>query len=153
LTTGPHSTLNVASGNFTQGSTGTLDEIVAGTAAGDYGVTDVSGTATLAAGSTLDVTFLNSFNAGEGDDYILTFLDATGGLTGTYTNVDLNCPTGDTCSVGYTADTAYLGIAGPSTTPPPPPTPEPSTFVMMASGIASLAAGLKMRKGRSNTSA
>ncbi len=153
LTIGSGSTLNT--NNFAQGATGTLNEQVTGTAAGQFGLTNVSGTATLAGGSTLDVNW-GDFDAGTSDDYMITFLDAADGLTGTYSNVDLNCPVNDTCSVGYTADTAFLGIDGPAAPPPPPPpppppaTPEPSTFVMMASGLASLAAGMKMRKGRRN---
>jgi hypothetical protein len=153
LGTSSGSTLNVSSGNFTQGATGTLNEQVAGTGAGQFGVTDVFGTANLAAGSTLDVTFLPSFDAAMGDDYILTFLDATGGLTGTYSNADLNCPVNDTCTLGYTADTAFLGVDGPTSSGPPPATPEPSTFVMMLSGLGSLAAGIKMRNRRRNASA
>jgi hypothetical protein len=156
LTIGSGSVLNVSSGNFAQGATGTLNEQVAGTGAGQFGVTNVSGTATLAAGSTLDVDFLNTFNAGTGDDYILTFLDATGGLTGTYSNVDLNCPVGDTCSLGYTADTAYLGIDGPAAPPPPPPPPpppgnvipEPGTFPLLLTGLAGIVAGIKARNRR-----
>lgn len=44
----------------------------------------------------------------------------------------------------------YLGVDGPAV-PPPPTAPEASTFVMMASGIATMVVGMKMRKRRRNT--
>src|SRR5262249_48745090 len=60
-------------GNFTQSSSGTLNEAVGGAAPGTgYGQLKVSGTATL--GGTLNVSLLNGFQPGSAtNDQILTF--------------------------------------------------------------------------------
>jgi RHS repeat-associated protein len=77
LTLGPASTLHVA-GGFTQSAAGTVDEELGGTpASGLYGQAVITGAAALA--GTFDVTLVNSFNPGAGQDYqVLSFGSQTG---------------------------------------------------------------------------
>jgi autotransporter-associated beta strand protein len=78
----PTGTLTI-SGNYVQNSGGTLRIGVGGTGAGQFGLLAVGGHATL--GGTLQIVSLNGFNLGIGDK--LTFVTATGGVSGTFSSV------------------------------------------------------------------
>jgi fibronectin-binding autotransporter adhesin len=143
------SQLNVTAGAFQQSSTGTLVEQIAGTGAGQFGLSNISGTDTL--DGTLDVDLTNGFDVAANEDYAITFM-YSGDAIGAFSNVI--CPTNDTCTVLYNESTSgapalgdvTLDIDGPIQGTPP--VPEPATFGMLLSGLASLAAGMKLRRGR-----
>ena len=77
LTVGPGSTFTVA-GNFTQTSTGTLNDQIGGTpASGLFGQADVTGTATLA--GTFNLALVNGFSPTSGQTFdVMSFASATG---------------------------------------------------------------------------
>ena len=139
------SQLNVASGAFVQGSSGSFVEEIGGTGAGEFGLTNISGTDSL--DGTLDVDLIDGFTLAANTDYALTFM-YSGDAIGAFSNII--CPTNDTCTVTYNGPAqgdVTLDIDGP-VQGGTPPVPEPATFGMLLSGLASLAAGLKMRRSR-----
>ncbi|MBV8102094.1 MAG: autotransporter domain-containing protein [Verrucomicrobia bacterium] len=78
----PTGTLTI-SGNYVQNSNGTLRISVGGTAPGQFGVLAVGGHATLA--GTLQIVSINGFQLAVGNK--LTFLTATGGVSGTFSTI------------------------------------------------------------------
>jgi autotransporter-associated beta strand protein len=85
----PTGTLTI-SGNYTQTSNGTLRIQVAGTAPGQFGLLAISGHATL--GGTLQIVPINGFQLAVGDK--LTFLTATGGVSGNFSTIQNPFPSG-----------------------------------------------------------
>ena len=114
-------------GDYIQGSTGTLNMEMAGTAPGQFDQINVTGTATL--DGTLNITPLGAYDgsATVGDNFDL--ITATGGMSGSFANV--------TSVSGYSYITSVsAGVfnidttATPSTPPPvvsPPPTTTPTS--------------------------
>jgi len=78
----PTGTLTI-SGNYLQNSSGTLRIGVGGATPGQFGVLAISGHATL--GGTLQIVPINGFQLAVGDK--LTFLTATGGVTGNFSTI------------------------------------------------------------------
>ncbi|MGH9404356.1 MAG: beta strand repeat-containing protein [Terriglobia bacterium] len=116
-------------GSFTQGSGGTLMEQIFGGAAGEYGVLDIGGTASLA--GTLDIN-LNNFLPGDDEQFVI--LDATGGLSGTFPTInglDFGPGNADFWSIAYGPNTVTL-TANVSTTSP---TPEPASLLLFGTGL------------------
>src|SRR5262249_44376680 len=69
-------TINIT-GNYTQGSTGTMDIELSGTSAGQFDLVTATGSATL--DRTLNVTLINAFIPNNGDTFVpLTFASRTG---------------------------------------------------------------------------
>jgi hypothetical protein len=122
----PPGTLDIT-GNYTQGTGGTLDIGLGGTAASQFDVLAASGSANLA--GTLDVTLLNGFTPMTGETF--TILTAGSGVSGTFPTVDAP----PSISVSYTTDSVVLnGIA----------VPEPASMAL----VAVCAGGLLMRRRR-----
>lgn len=137
-------------GNYTQNAGGALTIDLGGTAAGQFGVLDVSGSAAL--NGTLDFTAVNGFTPGAGDDF--TFL-LFGSESGDFSNVvftNWSCPTQDTCTDVFGAGTLTLEIAGTTTGGGGgsggggTPTPEPGSVLLLGIGLAGLAALRKRSK-------
>jgi hypothetical protein len=128
------------SGNYTQGSGGTLVIDLGGTGAGDYGVLSVSGSASL--DGTVDFQAIGSFVPHAGEDFtFLTFGDGeTGTLAMDFTGNWSGCPVGDTCTDVLGSDTLTLEIKPTVVT-----TPEPSSFLLLVLGIAAMTLLLKYR--------
>lgn len=76
------STLNVA-GNLVLNNTSTFDMGIAGTHTGQFDTINVNG-GSATVGGTLSLSLENGFTASIGESFV--FLDATGGITGTFTN-------------------------------------------------------------------
>jgi fibronectin-binding autotransporter adhesin len=85
----PTGTLTI-SGNYTQTSNGTLRIQVAGTAPGQFGLLAISGHATL--GGNLQIVPINGFQLAVGNK--LTFLTATGGVSGNFSTIENPFPSG-----------------------------------------------------------
>jgi hypothetical protein len=138
--------LGVGTGTFTatsgyqQLSTGTLTEIIGSDSS--YGVLDITGPASLA--GTLDVDLINGFDPTSGENFYL--LESTGGVSGTFTTLDL--PSGEIWNVSYNTDcltTGCVDLTFEGYAPPPTSTPEPSVFLLLAMGIAVMIILLKYR--------
>jgi autotransporter-associated beta strand protein len=84
----PTGTLTI-SGSYVQNSTGTLRIGVGGTAPGQFGVLAVNGHATI--GGTLQIVPINGFQLAVGNK--LTFLTATGGVSGSFSTIENLFPT------------------------------------------------------------
>ena len=149
LTVGANgSEVNVDDGSYTQTSTGTLDEDIAGVNTGQFGVTDVFGTITLDSGSTLDVSFVDGFSLAANTSYGLVIMDPAS-ISGAFTNVI--CPVNDTCNVTYNNELGevILDINGPRSVS----TPEGGEYGMLLACFASLAAAIKLGSRRRVVSA
>ena len=124
-------------GSYAQGSGGTLIIDLGGTGGGQFGALDVSGGVTL--DGTVDFTTVNGFTPGAGDTF--TFLQF-GSLAGDSAKIDFTnwiCPVGDTCTEVAGANRLTLEIE------PAAPTPEPSTVLLLGTGIFALACRFKKR--------
>jgi hypothetical protein len=134
-------------GDYSQLGGGTLLEDIGGTPGSDqYGVLDVTGTVSLGSlYSVLDVDLIDGFTPAANTEYSYTIIDPFS-ISGTFGTVDCVVPNGDTCQVIYNADDIVLDINGPEEGPPP--VPEPGTFPLLLTGLASVAAGIKARKFR-----
>ena len=145
LTVGADSIFSLE-GSYIQG--GTLIEDIAGSASGQFGFTDIAGTATLGAGSILNINFLNGFSVAPGDHASIVLLDALNGLGGSlFSSFNIACPTGDVCRLDYSnPNEVILDINGNSNTVP---TPESGMLGMLLASMVSLAAGIKCRNRRS----
>jgi trimeric autotransporter adhesin len=102
------------SGNYVQGASGTLDMQIGGLVAGtDYDQLLVSGTASL--GGTLNTALIGSFVPVPGNTF--TFIQAAGGVSGTFTTV--NQPAGAFFNNFYGPTTFEFIASTPSTVPVP----------------------------------
>jgi len=125
---------------------GTLDEQLGGTpGSGIFGQTDITGTASIGAGSTLDVSLVNGFVPAGTEAFLI--MDATGGaITGQFTNVDfLNNTLGDSVSIDYSRAAQgeiFLDVTAPSTSA----TPEPGEFLPLVGLVGALAVWKIRRK-------
>ncbi len=129
-------------GNYSQGSGGTLEAFLGGTAPGGYSQLVVDGTATL--DGKLDVDFVSGFDPTLDENFFLLTSTGTGLVSGTFSNLELPkgdawlvsyntaCPTGTTGCV----DLTYEGAAK---------APEPSTFLLLAMVMAVMAVLLRYR--------
>jgi hypothetical protein len=126
-------------GNYTQGPNGTLVIDFDG-ATGDYSALDVSGMANLS--GVVDFTSLDGVGPAIGDEFtFLTF----GALAGDFSNIvftNFSCPVGAICEDVVGANSMTLEImAAPTTT-----APEPSSFVLLASGLLACCGYVRGRK-------
>jgi hypothetical protein len=129
-------------GNYTQGSGGTLIIDLGGTGAGQFSLLNLSGNAML--DGTVDFALVGGFTPTAGEDF--TFLTWGGTESGNFANMDFtnwSCPAGDTCTDVLGSNSLTLEINGP--TIPPTSTPEPSVFLLLAMGIALMSILLKYR--------
>jgi hypothetical protein len=133
-------------GNYDQSAAGVLDFGIAGDMTGQYGSLAITGLATLDGGLALDL--LDGFRLAAGDSF--DFL-SYGGFSGGFSNVSIDgaaCTAtgGDiwTCSAGFNLNLA-LGAGGLDVGVKS--IPEPSTWVLMATGFLCLA-GLGLRARR-----
>ena len=153
-------TLTIA-GDYTQaaGPKATLLDEIASFTAPNYGLLDVTGNATFAAGSILDVSLINGFmpdNSSIGT--IIPFLD--------YGTLDANALTNlsaDSLNNGYSyqiinqmtagaasGDLALVITNAPAPTPPAPAVPEPSSLALLGlGGFALVGVARRRRTGAS----
>ena len=127
-------------GNYQQGSGGTMTIQLEGASPSDFGVLDVTGLASL--DGTVDFTTVGGFTPVAGDDF--TFL-LFGSLSGNFTNIDFTnwtCPTGDSCTEVLGANSLSLDITGPHTAP----TPEPSSLLLLGTGILVIARFFRLKR-------
>jgi hypothetical protein len=118
-------------GNYTQGPNGTLTIDLSGTGSGDFSVLAVTGNAIL--GGTVDFTAIGGFTPVAGDDFtFLTF----GSESGDFANMDFtgwNCVQ---CTEVFGTNSLTLEVNR---------TPEPSIFLLLVMGIATMTILLKYR--------
>jgi len=122
-------------GSYTQGSGGTLEAFLGGSAPGTgYSQLLVNGNASL--DGTLDVNLINSFLPTSGDNFFL--LESTTALvSGTFATLDLpGLPTGDSWDVLYNPGNCPTEGCVDLTIQTTTVTPEPSVFLLLAMGIA-----------------
>jgi hypothetical protein len=120
-------------GNYVQNSGGTLDIFLVGAGAGQYGVLDVSGMASL--DGTVDFIALNGFTPVAGDDFtFLLFSQESGNFANPLEFTNWMCPVGDTCTEVFTANSLSLDISGLQTSS----TPEPSSLLLLATSVLAL---------------
>ena len=135
---GPLSPLSIA-GNYTQNAGGELVIDLGGTGAGQLGVLDVAGNASL--NGTLDFTAINGFTPVAGDDF--TFLNF-GTESGSFRTIDMtgwSCPAGASCSEVFGNGTLSLDISGPQAT-----TPEPRSVLLLGTGLLGFAVYFNRKK-------
>ncbi len=153
------------SGSYTQTSSGTLGELIAGTAmSGNYGRLNVSGSpGTAALDGTLDVltgSFTNGFTFGSSDTYY-GLVTANGDISGAFATLEFDCP-GPNCVSGSGAEVSGTDMSAPLlinggrdklgllydgdcgivdlqvTAATPIPTPVPPSLPLFASGLLAL---------------
>jgi PEP-CTERM motif len=125
-------------GNYTQGSGGTLTIQLGGRAQGDFSVLDVTGVATL--GGAVNFVALGGFTPEAGDEF--TFL-LFGQESGDFANVEFTnwtCPVGDTCTDVFGPNNVTLEIRAN--------VPEPSSLVLLCSGLLAIACAARKRLHR-----
>ncbi len=127
-------------GNYTQNSAGILDIQIGGTTPGtEFSVLNVSGLATLSAGSVLDVSLLNGFIPTSNDTFVIL---TSGGLSGTFTDDTIQLGN-VTFSVEYSPagylNDVVLGVQISSV-------PEPASLLMLGIGIAGIGAYVARRR-------
>jgi hypothetical protein len=137
-------------GNYAQlggALTAYLENTTAGT--GGYSQLVIGGMATL--GGTLDVDLVNGFTPTPGEGFYL--VTSAGGDSGAFSTTDLpSLSNGDSWILNYNpsscpdGDTGCfeLTVKGPSA--PPTVTPEPSTLVLVATGLLGFAARQRMKR-------
>jgi hypothetical protein len=122
-------------GDYTQGSTGTLEAFLGGAAPGTgYSQLVVNGTATL--DGTLDVSLISSFFPTSGESFFL--LDSSSSVVDAFSTLDLpTLPNGDSWDVTYNTSCPQgsVGCVDLTFEGSPTTTPEPSIFLLLAAGI------------------
>ncbi len=136
-------------GNYTQSGT-LLDEIGGTPGSGQFGSTDISGTAAI--GGALDIDLVSGFAPGVNTHYVYDILTANGGVSGVFGAVDfINLPSGDTFSLDYSnPNEVVLNLNGKPSGPGT--VPEPSFFLPLA-GLLAAVVGSKIRGRRRNAAA
>jgi hypothetical protein len=122
-------TLSIA-GNYTQGPNGTLI-VDLGSNVPAHSFFDVF--ADVALDGTVDFNTVNGLTPATGEDF--TFLQWGGSESGNFSKMEFtgwSCPTGDTCTDVFGANTLTLEITQSTKTP----TPEPSSLVLLFTAMA-----------------
>ena len=124
-------------GNYVQTSAGIFQLDIGGLTAGtQFDLVAITQMATLS--GTLDISLINSFIPSNGE--IFTFLTAGGGVSGIFgTTNGLNYGNGH-FTVIYNANNVELAFTGNQQN-----TPEPGTFLLLGSGLLSMAYGVRRR--------
>jgi len=124
-------------GNYVQTSAGVFQLDIGGLTAGSqFDLVAITQMATLS--GTLDINLINSFIPSNGETF--TFLTAGGGVSGIFGTINgLNYSYGH-FNVIYNANSVELDFVGNQTG-----TPEPGTFLLLGTGLISLAYGARRR--------
>jgi len=130
----------VITGNYTQNTGATMFEID-GAGPGQFDKLIISGTAAFN-GGTIDINFANNFMPTAGEDFDLISALSLSKLPGVTVDVT-GLPAGYVFADNFTATGFDLFT---QQTPGGAPTPEPSTWLMMASGLSSLIARRTCRR-------
>jgi len=141
ITPGDATGIMHVNGNYTQNSGTTLFEIDGGNS-GQFDQLLVSGTATFK-GGILDIQFGNGFEPTTGENFDLITALALNNL-GVTVNI-LGLPSGFVFTDNFSS-TGFNLFTNQSPLGPPPPVPEPSTWLLMATGLGLLMLGRSWRK-------
>ena len=129
-------------GNYTQGSNGTL--LIDISSLTSFSSIDITGGATLA--GTVEFDFQNGFVPGANDSF--SFLDASS-VTGNFSSVDLVGIDCSSCTAGLQGSNFIFSLDTGSTPPTQPSVPEPSTLLLLATGLLALSWSRRRRRSRS----
>lgn len=127
-------------GSLTLDSTDTWSELWSGPS--NYGAADVVGAPGTAAlgGAALDITTTNFGSLTNGE--MFTILDAVGGVSGTFGAINgLDFGSGDSWTIGYSADAVTLTANIPASV-----TPEPNGLLLLGTGLLVLAGVLRRQR-------
>ncbi|MGH9397504.1 MAG: PEP-CTERM sorting domain-containing protein, partial [Terriglobia bacterium] len=121
-------------GNYAQGSGGTIMADINGGAPGSFDVLDVGALASL--NGTLDISLNNGFMPVNNEQFVI--LDAMGGLNGTFSTImgqDFGPGNADSWNISYLNNKVTLTANIGKTSP----TPEPASLMLFGTGLLGLA--------------
>ena len=126
-------------GQYDQTASGILHELLGGTAPGQFGQTPITGSSSL--GGLLEVSLFDGFQPSAAD--VFPILEASGGLTGFFADASPAGPglpgllqfSGGTFDVNYNVHFDGLPAVTLSNFTPTSPTPEPSSLLLLGSGL------------------
>jgi len=126
------------SGNYQQSATGKLVIDLAGAAAGQYSVLEVSGNA--APGGAVDFVATGGFHPASGEEFTFLLFGTESGSFSQSLFTNWSCPSGATCSEVLGSHSLSLDISGTGGGGGGTGVPEPPTWLLALSGLSWLVA-------------